>query len=139
MELWQIWVIASLLLVILEIFTTGFVVICFAFGGLVAAIPAACGAGIVWQVMVFAVATAASFFFVRPLMMKLFFRKEETATNVDAIIGRTAVVTEAISPDAPGRVKVDGDDWKAEASESIAVGEKVKIVSRDGIIVTVTR
>lgn len=141
MELWQIWTIAALLLVIVEIFTTGFVVICFAFGGAVAAIAAACGLGIAWQVAFFAVATAATFFFIRPLMMRLFFRKEETVTNADAIIGREAIVTEAVDNAAnTGRVKVDGDDWKAVSADSAcyAAGEKVRIISRDGIIVTIT-
>lgn len=140
MELWAIWIIAALLLVILEVFTTGFVVFCFAFGGLLASLSAGLGASLAWQIAVFAAGSAVAFFFIRPVVMKLFFRKGETATNVDAIIGRTATVSEAIDPaTGSGRVKIDGDDWKAvsEDDRPLPAGTRVTIVSREGIILTV--
>ncbi len=143
MTVWQIWVIAALIMVILEIFTTGFVVFCFAFGAAVAALAAAVGCSLAWQITIFAVATAATFWFVRPLALRFFARKEEYATNAAGIIGRTAVVTEEIGEHG-GRVKVDGDDWKAEAQgleagETLAVGAKVRILSIEGIILTVEK
>lgn len=141
MEVWQIWVIISLALVILEIFTPGFVVICFSFGGAGAAIASACGLALVWQISIFALVSALIFFFVRPLVTRLFFRrKKETLTNIDAIIGRIAIVSEEIDPKTnTGRVKLDGDDWKAESEDGNPheSGERVCIVSRDGITVKV--
>lgn len=140
MEPWQIWIIASLLFFIAEIFTVGFVVICFAVGGLGGAIAAACGLSVIWQIAIFAVATALCFFFLRPIALKLFFRKDDTKTNADAIIGRIGTVSEAIDPAADsGRVKIDGDDWKAVSADSqaIAAGEHVEIISREGLIVKV--
>ena len=151
MEPWQIWVIASLIFFIIEIFTVGFVVVCFAVGGLFGAVAAACGLGIVWQIAIFAVATAVTFFFIRPIIMKLFYnRDKEIKTNADAIIGRIGVVSEAINPaTGTGRVKIDGDDWKAVVanasssasnSDALAVipeGTHVKIVERDGLTLKV--
>lgn len=140
MELWHIWLIASLVFLILEIFTSGFVVFCFAFGGVFGALGALCGLGIAWQIALFALSTAASFFFIRPLVMHLFFRKEEQKTNVDALIGRKAVVVETIKGAITvGRVKVDGDIWQAisEDGSTIEINTPVTIVGRDGIILTV--
>ena len=65
---------------------------------------------------------------------------EETLTNIDAIIGRIAIVSEEIDPKTnTGRVKLDGDDWKAESEDGNPheSGERVRIVSRDGITVRV--
>lgn len=140
MEAWQIWVIASLLFFIAEIFTVGFVVICFSVGGFFAALAAACGLGVIWQVTVFSVATALCFFFIRPIVMKLFSRKDNTKTNADAIIGRIGIVSEAIDPVTDkGRVKLDGDDWKAVSADGVAIeaGQHVEIVSRDTLVVKV--
>ena len=80
-----------------------------------------------------------AFVFIRPIIVKfLLKKKDEVLTNADAIIGRVAIVTEEIDMvKNTGRVKLDGDDWKAESSEIIAVGEKVEIVSRDSIILSV--
>ena len=77
--------------------------------------------------------------FVRPFVVKFLLKqKYEVLTNADALVGRQAIVTEEINPDKnTGRVKIDGDDWKAEAAEFIAVGEKVEVVSRDSIILNV--
>ena len=43
---------------------------------------------------------------------------------------------------AYGRVKLDGDDWKAEAphlAEPLAVGDKVRILGHESIILKVEK
>ena len=80
---------------------------------------------------------------VRPLVYKFFYKKVgEVKTNAEALIGRRAIVTERIEGELhPGRVKVDGDDWKAicESAEPIEVGEAVEITALNSIIVTVKK
>lgn len=49
------------------------------------------------------------------------------ATNFDALIHQSAVVTKLIMPDAPGRVKIRGEEWVAESSHPFPVGTHVKI------------
>ena len=68
MEIWHIWVIAALILIIVEIFTQGFAVFCLALGALAAAIASACSAGAEGQLIWFAIVTLLSFVFVRPLL-----------------------------------------------------------------------
>lgn len=140
MEIWHIWAIVAILFVIGEIFTSGFAFICFAVGCVGGAIGSAAGASMEWQLGIFAITTFVAFLAVRPLLKKLS-AKDEIATNADALIGRTAKVTECIEVGGTGRVALDGDFWQAVSNEQtdIMEGEKVEIISRDSIILTVKR
>lgn len=140
MEIWHIWAIVAILFVIGEIFTSGFAFICFAVGCIGGAIAAAAGAILEWQLGIFAIATFVAFLLVRPLLKKLS-AKDEVATNADALIGRTAKVTECIEVGGKGRVAIDGDIWQAVSHEQtdIAEGEWVEVISRESIVLTVKR
>ena len=137
MEIWQIWAIVAILFVVGEIFTSGFALICFAVGCVGGAISAAAGATLEWQLGVFAIATFVAFLCVRPLLRKLS-SKDEVPTNADALIGRTAKVTECIEVGGTGRVAIDGDFWQAVSDEKtdLVEGEKVEVISRESIILT---
>lgn len=139
MEIYLVWLITALVLLIVELFTASFGVVCFSFGAAAAGLAAYCGLSTMWQLLIFSVVSFIAFVFVRPFVVKfLLKKKDEVLTNADAIVGRIAVVTEEINPDKnTGRVKIDGDDWKAEASDIIPVGEKVEVVSRESIILNV--
>lgn len=143
MEVWHIWVIVALVFVIVEMFTSGFAVMCISFGCLFGAGAAALDWDIKWQLLVFAVGTALAFMTVRPLVYKFFYKKsDEVKTNAEALIGRKAIVTERIEGELhPGRVKIDGDDWKAISleAEPVEVGEAVEITAINSIILTVKR
>ena len=143
MEAWHIWVIIALVFVIVEMFTSGFAVMCISFGCLFGAGASALNWDIKWQLLAFAVGTVLAFLTVRPIVYKLFYKKShEVKTNAEAVVGRRAIVTERIEGDLhPGRVKVDGDDWKAVSLETtpIEVGEAVEITAINSIIVTVKR
>lgn len=143
MEIWHIWVIIALVFVIVEMFTTGFAVMCISFGCLFGAGASALDWDIKWQLLVFAVGTALAFLTVRPLVYKFFYKKgQEVKTNVDALVGRRAIVTERIEGELhAGRVKVDGDDWKAVSTdtEPIEVGEAVEITAINSVILTVKK
>ena len=140
MEIWHIWMIAALLLVVVEIFTQGFAVICLAIGAVAAAVASAFSPDIKVQLLWFSVFTIISFVTVRPLMIKAFKRKGPgRESGVLALEGRTAVVSETIEEKGSGRVKVDGDDWKAvsENGARIEKGKHVKIISVNSVILKV--
>lgn len=144
MEIWQIWVVVALVLIIIEIFTSGFAIACLSVGCLLAAIGARIELSLAWQLGLFALGAFFGFIFVRPFVLKLMNKnanKNNVTTNMDNLIGRKAVVTEKIEKDGFGRVKIDGDDWKArmEDGEEAEVGEKVTIVSNESIILTVKK
>jgi membrane protein implicated in regulation of membrane protease activity len=143
MEAWHYWVIIALIFVIVEMFTSGFAVMCISFGCIFGAVAAALDWELKWQLLVFAIGTALAFMTVRPLVYKFFYKKEnEVKTNSEALVGRKAIVTERIEGELhPGRVKVDGDDWKSISldAEPIEVGEAVEITAINSIIVTVKK
>lgn len=144
MEYYQIWLIAAIVLVIIELLTAGFGVICFAVGALFSALAAFLGVdSLVWQLLIFAVASVLCFIFLRPVVLRLLDKKsKDVKTNADALIGKTAIVSETIDSSVnQGRVAVDGDDWKAVSADGSVInkGEKVEIVSRDSIILTVKK
>ena len=144
MEIWQIWVIAALVLFIIEIMTSGFAIACLSVGCLLAAIASAFELSLAWQIGFFALGSFLAFIFIRPLVLKLMNKnnnKNNVTTNMDNLIGRKAVVTEKIENDGFGRVKIDGDDWKARMEDDgeAEVGEKVTIVSNESIILTVKK
>lgn len=144
MEAYQIWLLVAAVFVVIEIFTAGFAVACFSVGCVCGAVVAACDASLTWQIVAFAIGTFLAFVFIRPFVMKIIDKKtndNHVKTNMDNIIGKIAVVTERIEENGFGRVKIDGDDWKAQTSDGLAaeVGEKVKIESFESIILTVKK
>ena len=144
MEIYQIWLLIAAVFVVIEIFTSGFAVACFSVGCVFGSILAACDLSLTWQVVAFAVGTFLAFVFIRPIVMKYLDKKTNDTgvkTNMDNIIGKIAVVTEKIEENGYGRVKIDGDDWKAKTKDGSAaeVGAKVEIESFESIILTVKK
>ena len=138
------WLIAAIVLVIVEILTAGFGSICFALGAALAALAAGLGVdSIVWQIAIFVVVSLLTFIFLRPVVMRfLDKRSKDVKTNADAIIGRKGVVSERIDASQhTGRVAIDGDDWKAVSEDGAIIekGDDVEIIKRDSIIVTVRK
>ncbi|MCD8186435.1 MAG: NfeD family protein, partial [Rikenellaceae bacterium] len=96
MDAWMIWAIAVFVLAVLKIFTPGFFVLCLSFGALCAVLAAALGFGLAGQLAFFAVGSTLAFIFVRPVMVKYFLKKDPVKTGIEARVGRTVRVTEAI-------------------------------------------
>lgn len=141
MEVWHIWIIVSLVLVIVEIFTLGFAVICLAFGAVGGAVAAACDASLEMQLLAFAITSFLALVLVRPLLLRLFPKEEKVKTNANAIVGLKGVVCNAIEGVDGGRVVVNGVDWKARSEDGgdIAEGEKVEVVAIDSIVLIVKK
>ena len=140
MEPWHIWIIVALIFFIMEIFTPSFAVACLSIGAIGGAIASACGLGLKFQILVFAIATLLAFVLVRPVVLKLFHNKsKEVLTNVDALVGKLAIVSEEIKPVVGGRVKADGDAWKAVTADGspVEAGKAVRILKVDSVILTV--
>lgn len=140
-EIWHIWFISTILLFILEIFLPTFVAACIGLGTLVAGIMAYFGLGLEAQLLGFSVATLVSLFLIRPAMLKVAKRRStQVSTNMDALIGRTGVVSEKIEPwSQTGRVIIDGDSWKAKSLQSNAIEKDtiVTVTKIESIILTV--
>ena len=138
-NLWAAWAVVALVCLLVELFTGSFYIMCFAVGAVAAAIVSPFS-GVYLQLVVFIVVSLASIFLVRPLVMRwMHHEKDFIPSNADAIIGRVATVSQDIPANGFGRVALDGDDWKATAKESLDKGDKVTIVARESIILTVEK
>lgn len=139
-NLWQLWTVIAVVCLIMELVSGGFFIICFSVGAVAAAVTTIIG-GLGWQVLAFVVFSALSIFLVRPFALKyLHDDKPIPVSNADAIIGRVGRVSETIVAGHFGRVAIDGDDWKAQASTTlvdIPVGALVKVTGRESIIIDV--
>jgi len=78
-------------------------------------------------------------FFRRWLRSKL--AVKEQPSNVDAIVGRTGVVTLRVAPQQPGLVKVGDEIWRAELARpsdpARDLGETVTVDSVEGVTLKV--
>lgn len=129
------WVIAAIVMALLEAATVSLVSIWFAIGALGAAIGAALGANIVWQVVIFVVLSAMALAVTKPLVKK--FRKKGAAlTNADRIIGERGEVIETIDPiSGSGQIRVLGQVWsaKGEGGNAILPGAFVSVERIEGV------
>jgi len=66
---------------------------------------------------------------------------EHTRSNVDALIGLTAVVTHRITAHEPGMIQVNGEVWRAVPAEGVAgpfeSGSVVTVAGIDGVTLQV--
>ncbi len=60
-------------------------------------------------------------------------------TNVDALIGKKALVTKPITPTQPGNISIDGEVWRAttDTDKTFAKDETITIASVSGVTVSV--
>ena len=61
------------------------------------------------------------------------FKINKYKTNLDRVIGMQGIVTEKITKNSPGEVKVDGKRWMAISDKTINVDNDVKILEIDGV------
>jgi len=135
------WLIAAIVLVIVEICTAGFGALCFALGAAFSALVSGLGGSLTWQILAFVVVSLLTFIFLRPIVVRFLDKKsKDVKTNAEAIIGRKGIVSERIDASQhTGRVAIDGDDWKAVSEDGSVIekGTDVEIIKLDSIIVTV--
>lgn len=128
---WYWWVAIMLALVAIEALTLDLVLFMFAGGALGAAIVAAAGGDLVWQVVVFAVVSTILLGALRPFMLKSLRKRGEDLpeTNAAALVGREAVVVDEVSEHA-GLVKLAGEVWTArtEGDAVLTTGTEVRVV-----------
>jgi membrane protein implicated in regulation of membrane protease activity len=144
MEDWLIWFLGAIALLVAEMFTAGFWLGCLAVGaaiaGVIALVP---GLGPVAQGLTFAISSVISMAGLRPRLLHYFQLGpgSELRTGVDALLGKTGIVTERIGPGNAGRVKVDGEDWRGASSDATVIepGTTVTIIQVDGTTLMVEK
>jgi len=145
--LWIAWVILGLILVVAEVFTSGFVLLWFGIGALVAAFAGIVGLdSLAIQFLIFAVVsiglTAAS----RTIFVNYFSREktgDSLRTGMDSLPGKIGtVVSSSRGALNEGAVKVFGSTWTAypaDGEEPLEAGERVCVEKMEGASLYVRR
>jgi len=132
MDLWIVWLILIFLLIILEVSTINLVSVWFIASAIVSLILSFFIDSFMIQFAIFVILGIILLVTTRPVLSKMLHQKSES-TNLDRVIGMTAVVTEEIKRNVVGEVKVDGKRWSAIANKKIEVGEEVTVEEIDGV------
>lgn len=130
-----VWLGLLIVFSVAEAVTVGLVSIWFAAGALVALLSTFFTTNIWFQIFLFFLVSSVTLALVRPLTKK-YLTPKQVATNADRVIGREAVVTEAIDNlNATGVVRVAGVEWTARTSAdaTVPVGATVKVLRIDGV------
>ena len=137
MSITLVWTIILVIAVIVEAITIDLVSIWFGIGAIAALICHFFG---VLQIVIFAIVSIVCIVASRPLAKK-YLRGNTVKTNLDRMIGKHCLVTETITADQKGEVKVMGNLWSATSlnNETIQIGDYAEVISIEGSHVVVKK
>lgn len=131
-----VWVLLMVVFLVGEGLTAGLTSIWFAGGAAGAAVAAALGGGLVVQLAVFLVVSLALLLLTRPAAVRLL-KKNQEKTNVDSLVGKTAVVVKEIDNLAQtGQVRINDIEWSARSEGDnihISSGTVVEVLKVQGV------
>ena len=110
------WLLLSIVLIVIELFTMSLTTIWFAGGAIITFFVSLLGVSLQIQWVIFIIISLILLLLTRPVAMKIV-KGKTTKTNVDAIIGTHALVTETIDNEkSTGAVRVNGQIWTARSA-----------------------
>jgi membrane protein implicated in regulation of membrane protease activity len=144
---WILWVVLGVILIVAEIFTSGFVLLWFGVGAIVAALAALVGFGYPLQFLLFFVVSIALTAASRTIFTKYLMRESEDGggykSGAESLPGQVGtVVTSSQGALSEGAVKVYGSTWTAYPAEGEApleAGARVVVESVRGASIYVRR
>lgn len=126
------WLIAGLVLLILEVFIGSFFLMWIGAGALLTALAALLFTQAWVQWLVFAVVSAILLAVSRPFVRSIHARVT-VPSNVDSLIGQQAVVLQKIDDQAnTGRVRIRSDEWRARSDSVIEADSRVIVTGVEG-------
>ncbi len=145
--LWIIWAILGAVLVVAEIFTTGFVLLWFGLGALAAGLAGLLGVdSIIVQFLIFAIVSIALTAASRTIFVNYFSREKsggDLKTGVEGLPGKIGtVVSSSRGALNEGAVKVYGSTWTAypaEGEDALEAGDRVEVTRVQGASIYVRR
>lgn len=144
-KFWYIWFIIAALFIVAEMFTSGFVLMWFGVGALIAGLLALTGlVGLPFQIAVFLIVSILLTIASRTIFERFFLRGSpgrELKTGIESLPGRIGVVVEnSTGATREAAVRVFGSTWRAfpiDEDETLKEGEKVIIERVEGASVYV--
>ncbi len=139
-----IWFVVGLVLFVAEMMAPAHVIVFFGFGAwIVAAICLLKPVSLNIQLVIFIISSILVLAGLRNRFKALFSGHTSAVQNptkdMDDFAGKRAIVKETIVPQKSGKVELNGTLWSADASEEIAVGDTVVVVSRENLLLKVKR
>jgi len=133
------WLILGIVLLFVEMATPGFVAMFFGMAALtVALITWIIPLGPIVSWLLFAVLSIIYIVLLRTLLKNIFLGDKDVPDRLeDSFVGKYAEVSVEINPGKPGKVSFSGCDWEAESESQVAVGARVKIISKDNLTLCV--
>jgi membrane protein implicated in regulation of membrane protease activity len=130
-ELFLFWIILSIGAILIDIFTSAFLFVWLAIGGVAAIVGGLAGLEFPAQLGIFIVVSLISMAIGYPLAKKKFKNTTETPLMEETYIGKEFLAEEEI--DKTSRIKVGGIYWTGKNNgEKISKGEKFKIIGIEG-------
>lgn len=139
-----VWAVLGLVFIVSEFVVPEFVIFFFGVGALLNSVLTAIFPGIAasipFQVLTWLGFSAVTLFSFRRYLSRWFKGNKFKEDDQNQWIGRSAKVTQEISPDNPGRISLNGTTWVAESyDESFEPGERVEVIRREGTRFLVTK
>lgn len=140
MSLWEIYVIAGLGFIILEMTMPSMFFLNLAFAGFVTAVTALFVQDWVTLILIFVLLSILSIILLRPVLLKHRETKEQQTGMEGKYIGKIVKVIEPVTKFS-GAIRIYDERWEArtECEETIDVGTEVRIVKYDSLILTVEK
>ena len=134
------WLGMAIIFTLIEVFTAGLTTIWFAIGSIPMIFLSFLPIPFLYQVLIMLVISIVLLIFTRPFFVKKLNANKEK-TNVDALIGKTALVTKKITKFEKGEVKIDGKIWTAKSvsDEDLEEGTECLLQSIEGVTAIVSK
>ena len=139
--LWEIFTIAGLVFIILEMLVPSMFFLNLAIAAVITALVAVWISNWITLTIIFVLLSIVSIVFLRPILIKDK-RSKETQTGIESkYIGKVVKVIEPITKFS-GAITIYDERWEARIDnndETITVGNEVKIVKNEGLVLTVEK
>jgi len=131
-----VWLAIGIILLMLELLTSYILVIFFAIAAFLTSLVSIIVEDAATQMMIFFIISFMGIIFGRNILLKYFkVNKDVKLSNIDAMIGKKAIVLETVTNDNYGLVKVDGEVWSAKlySNKIVYKGDIVIIKGVEGV------
>lgn len=134
------WLSMVIIFTVIEVFTAGLTTIWFAIGSVPMIFLSYLPIPFLYQVLLMLVISIVLLIFTRPFAVKKLNANKEK-TNVEALIGKSALVTKKITKFEKGEVKIDGKIWTAKSvsDEDLEEGTECLLQNIEGVTAIVSK
>lgn len=140
MVLWEIFAIAGLIFLILEMVVPSMFFLNLAIAGFITAIIAVWVTNWIYLILIFVLLSVISILFLRPILIRSKSGKDKETGMEGKYIGKIVKVIEPVNKFS-GAITIYDERWEArtENDETIPAGSEVKIIKYDSLILTVEK